>query len=276
MNYSIEKQSLYKISNHSQCITVYLLIIGGNYATTSIIAWTTISTIPATTTTAAQLHATSDLFSTTATMVTTTDAATTVEPTTTTAIPATATEPTTDATTEEESAHTLMAYPSCCCFRFSYHYRVGIKRTNPTPTPTPQATQQPTTQPPAKITLQASIQSQVQSIVQKSGTSYVGGATVTYDASASYAHVFENIQITDNNNLDVSRIKHDAFAIQKAIWQAHVSGVDALQIIFNSDDANRIATCELKRTTAAKLNWASITGDQAWSDYDTTWLAKSL
>ncbi len=146
------------------------------------------------------------------------------------------------------------------------------------PAPTTQATQQPTTQPAAKITPQVSIQSQLQSIVQKSGAAYVGGATVTYDASAKYAHVFENFPVTGDNNLDVSRIKQDAFAIQKAIWQAHVSGVDAVQVLFDSDDAThlRIATCELERTTAAKLKWASITSDQAWSDYDAAWLSPSL
>jgi hypothetical protein len=143
-------------------------------------------------------------------------------------------------------------------------------------TPPTHAAQQPTTQPSAKITSPVSIQSKVQSIVQKSGTSYVGGAAVTYNATAKYAHVFENIQVTGNHNVDFSRIKHDAFAIQKAIWQAHLSGLDSLQIIFNSDGANRIATCELERTTAAKLNWDNISRDQAWSDYDSTWLSKSL
>lgn len=153
---------------------------------------------------------------------------------------------------------------------------------NQQPAPATQATQQPTiqapTQPPAKITPQVSIQSQLQSIAQKSGAAYVGGASVTYDASAKYAHVFENFPVTGDNNLDVSRIKQDAFAIQKAIWQAHVSGVDAVQVLFNSDDATplRIATCELERTTAAKLKWASITSDQAWSDYDAAWLSPSL
>jgi hypothetical protein len=154
------------------------------------------------------------------------------------------------------------------------------------PASTTQATQQPTTQPttqaptqpPAKITPQTSIQSQLQSIVQKSDAAYVGGATVTYDASAKYAHVFENFPVTGDHNLDVSRIKQDAFTIQKAIWQAHVSGVDAVQVIFNRDDATplRIATCELEGTTAAKLNWASISSDQAWSDYNDTWLSPSL
>jgi hypothetical protein len=142
--------------------------------------------------------------------------------------------------------------------------------------PPAHATQQPATQPSARIKSPTIIQSQVQSIVQKSGTSYVGGAAVTYDASAKYAHVFENIQVTGNNKVDFSRIKHDAFAIQKAIWQAHLSGLDSLQIIFNSDGANRIATCELERMTAAKLNWDSITRDQAWSNYNSTWLSKSL
>jgi hypothetical protein len=154
------------------------------------------------------------------------------------------------------------------------------------PASTTQATQQPTTQPttqaptqpPAKITPQASIQSQLQSIVQKSGAAYVGGATVSYDASAKYAHVFENFPVTGDHSLDVSRIKQDAFAIQKAIWQAHVSGVDAVQVLFNSDAATplRIATCELEQTTAVKLKWANITSDQAWSDYDTSWLSPSL
>lgn len=154
------------------------------------------------------------------------------------------------------------------------------------PAPTTQATQQPTTQPttqaptqpPAKITPQTSIQSQLQSIVQKSGAAYVGGATVSYDASAKYAHVFESFPVTGDHSLDVSRIKQDAFAIQKAIWQAQVSGVDAIQVLFNSDDATpqRIATCELERTTAVKLQWANITSDQAWSDYDTSWLSPSL
>jgi len=154
------------------------------------------------------------------------------------------------------------------------------------PAPTTQATQQPTTQPttqaptqpPAKITPQASIQSQLQSIVQKSGAAYVGGATVSYDASAKYAHVFESFPVTGEHSLDVSRIKQDAFAIQKAIWQAHVSDVDAVQVLFNSDAATplRIATCELEQTTAVKLKWANITSDQAWSDYDTSWLSPSL
>ncbi|MGZ3644247.1 MAG: hypothetical protein ACXVCM_10380 [Ktedonobacteraceae bacterium] len=141
-----------------------------------------------------------------------------------------------------------------------------------------QATQtlQPTAQKPTP-TPQASIQSQLQSIVQKSGAAYVGDATVTYDGSANYAHVFENFPVTGDNNLDVSRIKQDAFSIQKAIWQAHVSSVDSVQIIFNdATSQQRLATCEVERTSAAKLSWANITSVQAWSDYDTAWLSPSL
>ncbi len=160
---------------------------------------------------------------------------------------------------------------------------VASKGQSQQPASTTQTTQQPTTQaptqPPTKPTPQASIQSQLQSIVQKSGAAYVGGATVTYDASAKYAHVFENFPVTGDNNLDVGRIKQDAFAIQKAIWQAHVSGVEAVQVLFDSDDVNnplRLATCELESTTAVKLKWASITSDQAWSDYNDTWLSPNI
>jgi hypothetical protein len=163
---------------------------------------------------------------------------------------------------------------------------VASRGQNQQPTPTTQATQQPATQATQQPTAQTqarqtpvvSIQSQLQSAVQTSGAKYDGDATVSYDADAKYAHIFENFPVTGDNNLDVSRIKQDAFAIQRAIWQAHVSGVDAVQIIFNSDDATplRIATCELERTTAAKLKWASITTDQAWSDYDAAWLSPSL
>jgi hypothetical protein len=166
---------------------------------------------------------------------------------------------------------------------------VASQGQNQQPTPTTQATQQPTTQPttrptthastqtPTKPTPQASIQSQLQSIVQKSGAAYVGDATVTYDASANYAHVFENFPVTGDNNLDVSRIKQDAFAIQKAIWQAHVSSVDSVQIIFNdATSQQRLATCEVERTTATKLSWASMTSVQAWSSYDSAWLSPSL
>lgn len=141
-----------------------------------------------------------------------------------------------------------------------------------------QATQalQPTAQKPTP-TPQASIQIQLQSIVQKSGAAYVGDATVAYDASANYAHVFENFPVTGDNNLDVSRIKQDAFAIQKAIWQAHLSSVDSVQIIFNDATSQQhLATCEVERTTAAKLSWASMTNDGAWSNYDSAWLSPSL
>jgi biopolymer transport protein ExbD len=124
---------------------------------------------------------------------------------------------------------------------------------------------------------QASIQDQLLSIVQKSGAAYVGDATVNYDASAKYVHVFENFPVTGDTNTDVGRIKQDAFAIQKAIWQAHVSGVDAVQVIFNDDTSQqRLATCELEGTTAAKLKWASIASDQAWSEYDSSWLSPNL
>jgi hypothetical protein len=127
-------------------------------------------------------------------------------------------------------------------------------------------------------TLQVSRQSQLQSIVQKSGAAYARDATVTYDTDFKYIHVSASFSVTSDNSLDIGRIKQDAFAIQRAIWQAHISGVDAVQVFFDSDDGTplRLATCEVEHTTAVKLKWASLTSDQAWSSYDTTWLSPSL
>src|SRR6266568_3342356 len=137
----------------------------------------------------------------------------------------------------------------------------------------------PTTQPIVQKptpTHQASIADQLQNIVQKSGAAYAGDATVNYDAGAKYVHIFENFPSTGDNTLDIGRIKQDAFAIQKAVWLAHISSVDAAQVIFNdATSQQRLATSEVERSTAAKLNWASMTSDQAWSSYDTAWLSPS-
>jgi hypothetical protein len=152
----------------------------------------------------------------------------------------------------------------------------GSTTSQQTTAPTLTPTTQPTVQKPTP-THQASIQDQLQNIVRKSGAAYVGDATVNYDAGAKYAHIFENFPSTGDNSLDVGRIKQDAFAIQKAIWQAHISSVDAVQVIFNdATSQQRLATSEVERTTATKLNWASMTSDQAWSSYDTAWLSPSL
>ncbi len=165
--------------------------------------------------------------------------------------------------------------------------RVQNQQTTST-TQAPQSTptvQQPTSALASKVSTRSpikqpsveSIKSQLQNIVQKSGAVYVGSAAVSYDTDFKYAHIVESLPVTGDQSLDIGRIKQDALSIQKAIWQAHVSGVDAVQINFNSDDAtpHRLATCELERTTVAQLNWTRITSDQAWSDYDTTWLSMS-
>src|SRR5207249_9880673 len=124
---------------------------------------------------------------------------------------------------------------------------VASQGQNQQPTPTTQATQQPTTQPTAKPTTAptkptpVSIQSQVQQLAQNSGT-YTHADTVTYDTQFKEAYVTESFPLTGDNSLDVPRIKGDAFAIQKAVWQAHVKGVDAVMVMFNSDaDGTRLA-----------------------------------
>ena len=152
----------------------------------------------------------------------------------------------------------------------------GSDTAQQTPAPALTTTTQTTVQKPTP-THQASIADQLQNIVQKSGAAYVGNATVNYDAGVKYVHIFENFPSTGDNTLDIGRIKQDTFAIQKAIWLAHISGVDAAQVIFNdATSQQRLATSEVERTTAAKLNWASMTSGQAWSSYDTAWLSPSL
>ena len=106
-----------------------------------------------------------------------------------------------------------------------------------------QATQAPTSKPTQAPTKPVSIQSQVQQLAQKSGT-YTHADTATYDTQFKEASITESFPLTGDTSLDVPRIKSDAYAIQKAIWQAHVHGVDAVMIMFNSDaDGTRLATC---------------------------------
>ena len=146
-------------------------------------------------------------------------------------------------------------------------------------TPTAQATQAPTHAPTSKPTQAptkpVSIQSQVQQLAQKSGT-YTHADTATYDTQFKEASITESFPLTGDTSLDVPRIKSDAYAIQKAIWQAHVHGVDAVMIMFNSDaDGTRLATCLLDSRPAATLQWASISPDQAWTACN-GWLSPSL
>lgn len=143
-------------------------------------------------------------------------------------------------------------------------------------TPTSQPTQAPT---PTVKPAQISIQDQLQSIAENA-TGDAGGATVSsvdYDASVNAAYVHESFILTGDNNMDIQDIKDIAYAVLKATWQAHIKGIDSITILFDSDsDGTRIASCENEHTTAAKMQWGNLTSNQAWSDYDYSWLSQRL
>jgi hypothetical protein len=126
----------------------------------------------------------------------------------------------------------------------------------------------------------------IQLTVQNSG---INGTDVStnYDEQVKTVTVIETL--SESYTLDtgtvVMGVKSECFRVQKALWTSSdasditsatltVSGT--LTDKYGNDHQGMIGQCDLHSDTAQKFNWDSLSFDQAWGDYDSTYLLPSL
>lgn len=110
--------------------------------------------------------------------------------------------------------------------------------------------------------------------------------TSNYNANNQTEAISENLGgnlVT--NSWTVEDIKQDCFNFQKAVYTSlltvHVSDVTVqvnadLVDKYGNKSNGLIGMCELSSATAKNFNWDNLEQDQAWGDYDSTWLLPSL
>lgn len=132
----------------------------------------------------------------------------------------------------------------------------------PTPTPTPK---------PVKLSDRAT--------GIANGTTHIGtniaAAFASDTGTLTVAEYLDTNKQISSSSIIFS-IKQDCFAIQQALWQAHLKGVSSvelditapLQDKFGNVQKGQLASCLLTAQTASHFNWGNLTADMAWQDYD--------
>lgn len=112
----------------------------------------------------------------------------------------------------------------------------------------------------------------------------VANPKVTYDMSAGRLDVSYPVEESLTNDLTITLLKERALQVMKAIYTSKMSGVQAVFLHSVGDTVDKYghqghgdwSKVTLKKETAMKFAWDTITQDQAWDDYDNTWLIDGL
>jgi hypothetical protein len=154
--------------------------------------------------------------------------------------------------------------------------------TTSAPTSIPTTGSVPTSAPTQKP---ESIGQQINDIVQNAGLSGKNIQSMYNVAGDKYEKIQEDIGDGNlTNGMTVIQIQNDCFMVQQALWTkmaSHLSEVEVsitMNVIdqYGKESNGFVADCDLKKNTASKFVWNNLTYDQAWKDYDATFIAPFL
>lgn len=146
------------------------------------------------------------------------------------------------------------------------------------PTDTPTSLSSPTATP--KPTATPTMLQRIQKLVSDNASDDDhNGATLSGDVIIATVQLSEALDNADYRNI----IQQNCFAIEKAIWGAHLSISDA-NITFRAPATDKYGNpslavaghCGLTKQTAAKFNWGNLTPQTAWDAYDDAGFAPAL
>jgi hypothetical protein len=112
----------------------------------------------------------------------------------------------------------------------------------------------------------------------------VANSKVTYDISTNWLNVSYPAEESLTNDLTITLIKERALQVMKAVYTSKLGGVQAIILHSIGDTVDKYghqsnddwSKVTLNKDTAMKFAWDTITQDQAWDDYDNTWLINGL
>lgn len=154
--------------------------------------------------------------------------------------------------------------------------------TNPTPTtavasqPTSAPTQAvaPTPTTPPKPTPTPTVKQHIEQLV-KDNTSQSTKIEFTQNDGKD---VSVTITLSDQLTPGFARntIQENCFNIEKALWTAHIAGLDDVNLAFNGPSVDKYGNngtspygeCDLTAGTAKKFNWDNLSASSAWDAYD--------
>ena len=104
--------------------------------------------------------------------------------------------------------------------------------------------------------------------------------TIAYDATAESVNVIATVATFSSVTAGQEIVKVLCFQIQEALWtsgiplkQVNVTVEGPVYDIYGDLSISGYGGALVSAGTAAKLAWASLSPDSAWSDYDAMWLS---
>jgi hypothetical protein len=130
----------------------------------------------------------------------------------------------------------------------------------------------------------AQVTQQIDTTTRQAAASYSQQVATTYDAGTRDATAEVTVGWTDDIHpayiaKEQERVKAICFAVQQALWakalplhQVTVTVMGPVTTSYTEQVIDAHGAARLTSATAAKLNWASLTPDTAWSQYDEVYL----